>query len=211
MRSLVLAILLSSSLLILGCSGSGSDSASSRQGASRENPQQGQAPAENRDTARESADPEQIAVVKGLSFVLPEDWKSVAPSSNMRAFEAKHRGDETSTTLALFHFGEGGGGSPEANFQRWLGQIELEDPDDAAINSEEINNTVVKWLDVQGTLKANQMGGPEEAVPDARLIGIIVEGEGGPWFIKITGKNEVLEDLSNVLEREFLSTFKVVS
>jgi hypothetical protein len=34
--------------------------------------------------------------------------------------------------------------------------------------------------------------GSSEAVPDARLLGAVVEGPGGPWFFKATGPDSTL-------------------
>jgi hypothetical protein len=46
-----------------------------------------------------------------------------------------------------------------------------------------------------GTLMPSTMGaGPTEPQPDSRLIGAVVEGEGGPWFFKITGPSAAVLD-----------------
>ena len=44
----------------------------------------------------------------------------------------------------------------------------------------------VHTVDVPGTLKASRIGSfPSTDLPGYRLLGAIVEGEGGPWFLRL--------------------------
>ncbi|MGH6754281.1 MAG: hypothetical protein ACRERC_19255 [Candidatus Binatia bacterium] len=132
--------------------------------------------------------------VKGLSLVLPAGWQQVPPSSGMRAAQAVIPGPGGPAELALFHFGVGQGGDVEANLQRWLGQIEMAPGAAPKREAFESNGLRVTWIDASGTLKPGQMGmGPREAQPGSRLLGAVIEGAGGPWFIKVTGANATLE------------------
>jgi hypothetical protein len=57
----------------------------------------------------------------------------------------------------------------------------------------EANNYRITWVDVKGTLLPSTMGmGPSTPMPDARLLGAVVEGPGGPWFFKVTGPDSTL-------------------
>jgi len=51
----------------------------------------------------------------------------------------------------------------------------------------------ISWIEVRGTLLPSTMGsGPSTPQPGSRLLGAVVEGEGGPWFFKLTGPDATL-------------------
>lgn len=132
--------------------------------------------------------------VKGLHVVLPNGWTSVPPASSMRAAQAVIEGPGGPAELTVFHFGAGQGGDVEANIQRWLGQIV---PQAGTKPQREVfesgGGLRITWVDAEGTLQPGQMGmGPKEAQPGARLLGAVVEGDGGPWFFKATGSDLTL-------------------
>lgn len=129
-------------------------------------------------------------VAAGLRIRLPDAATLEAPASSMRALQASlpgaAPGDEA--TVALFFFGAGVGGDPEANIQRWVAQIEIPGgaaPERGTLQAAPLE---VRWVDASGTLLPSMMGaGPKEPVPDSRLLAAVVLGEGGPWFLKVTG------------------------
>jgi hypothetical protein len=128
----------------------------------------------------------------GLDFDLPAGWQSEPPSSDMRLAQATIPGPAGNGQLAVFFFGPGGGGTVEANIERWVGQMEVSG---AAPQPQvfEANGYRVTWIDVAGTLQPSTMGmGPSEPQPGARLLGAVVEGPGGPWFFKATGPDATL-------------------
>jgi len=121
-----------------------------------------------------------------IDFDLPAGWQSQPPSSSMRVAQAVIPGSGGSGDLAVFYFGPGGGGTVEANIERWIGQ--MESPGTPKPETFEANGYRVTWIEVRGTLKPSSMGtGPTTAQPDSRLLGAVVEGPGGPWFFKATG------------------------
>lgn len=128
-----------------------------------------------------------------LSFVLPAGWQQVPPSSSMRLAQAAIPGPDGGAEMGVFHFGAGQGGDVEANLQRWVGQV---DPDAGSAPQRETfenNGLRVTWVEVHGTLKPGQMGvGPTTAQPNSRLLGAVIEGDGGPWFFKATGPETAL-------------------
>lgn len=132
--------------------------------------------------------------VKGLRIELPAGWMSVPPASSMRAAQAIIAGPGGPAELAVFHFGAGQGGDIDANIQRWISQIT---PDPGTGPQRETFETTgglrVTWVDAEGTLQPGQMGmGPATAQPHSRLLGAVIEGEGGPWFFKATGPDLTL-------------------
>lgn len=132
--------------------------------------------------------------VKGLAVELPAGWTAVPPISPMRAAQAVIEGPGGPAELTVFHFGIGEGGDPEANIERWLGQIV---PEAGTTPKREVfegkGGIRVSWVDVEGTLRADRTGmGPRTPIAGSRLMGAVVEGEGGPWFFKVTGPDLTL-------------------
>jgi len=125
-----------------------------------------------------------------LDFDLPKGWEK-QPPSGIRIAQASIPGPGGPGDFAAFFFGPGGGGSVEANIDRWVGQVETSDhPKPETFQA---NGLKVTWVDAKGTLKASQMGpAPSASMSDARLYGAVVEGPGGPWFFKATGPDKTL-------------------
>jgi hypothetical protein len=123
-----------------------------------------------------------------LAFSLPPAWQQVPPSSGMRVAQASIPGPGGAAEMAVFHFGAGQGGDVEANLQRWINQVV---PDAGSVPQRESFDSGalrITRIDVAGTLKPGGMGmAPSAAQPHSRLLGAVIEGDGGPWFIKVTG------------------------
>jgi hypothetical protein len=122
-----------------------------------------------------------------LVFALPAAWVKEQPSSGMRLAQARIPGPAGAAELAIFYFGAGGGGTADANIERWVGQIDLPaaPPKRASFTTHGLG---VTWVDVAGTMKPSTVGmGPATAQPGSRLLGAVVEGPGGPWFVKAVG------------------------
>ncbi len=127
-----------------------------------------------------------------IEFDLPASWEKQPLSSNMRLAQAAIPGPGGPGDFAVFFFGPGGGGPPQANIDRWVGQMETTDQPKPEVF--ESGGMKVTWVDVKGTLKPGQMGmsNTTTAVSNARLYGAVVEGPGGPWFFKATGPDATL-------------------
>jgi len=126
-------------------------------------------------------------------FELPATWRREQPSSGMRLAQAVVPGEAGPGELAVFHFGAGQGGGVEANFERWLGQVEQAKGSSPERGDFAAGEFKVTWIDARGTLLPSNMGsGPATPQPGFRLLGAVVEGEGGPWFFKVTGPESTL-------------------
>jgi hypothetical protein len=94
--------------------------------------------------------------------------------------------------LIVYWFG-GGGGSVEANIERWLGQMQQPDgrpsKDLAARSTRTVNGLAVSLVDVSGTYVAETSPGSGERLnrPGYRLRAAVVQTPKGPYFIKLTG------------------------
>lgn len=127
-----------------------------------------------------------------LRFDLPAAWRREQPSSGMRLAQAvlpgSAPGEAGPGELAVFHFGAGKGGGVESNFERWLGQIEPPAGGKPERGDFSVAGFKISWIDARGTLLPSGMGsGPATPQAGYRLLGAVVEGEGGPWFFKVTG------------------------
>jgi len=128
-----------------------------------------------------------------LVFSLPAAWQQVPPNSSMRVAQATIPGPGGAAEMAVFHFGAGRGGDVEANLQRWMNQVEPDAGSTPERESFESGGLRITRIDIAGTLKPGGMGmAPSTAQPHARLLGAVIEGDGGPWFIKVTGADATL-------------------
>jgi hypothetical protein len=143
------------------------------------------------DTVADAAPAAAGAAAGSIEMDLPKGWEKQAPSTNMRIAQAAIPGPGGPGEFAVFFFGPGGGGSVQANIERWVGQVETSDHPKP--ETFEAGGMKVTWVDAKGTLKASQMGpAPSASMSDARLYGAVVEGPGGPWFFKATGPDKTL-------------------
>jgi hypothetical protein len=129
----------------------------------------------------------QAPAASGLVFQLPAGWVSEKPSSSMRLAQATVAGKGGPAQFGIFYFGPGGGGTPKANIERWVDQIDkpLAPPGGETFTTHGLQ---VTWVEVAGTMKPTTVGmGPSTAQPGYRLLGAVVEGPNGPWYLKITG------------------------
>jgi len=126
--------------------------------------------------------------VAHLSFTMPAGWQQAPPTSSMRAAQAVVPGAAGDAELVVYFFGTGQGGDIESNLQRWMNQV-IPGPDSAPHRETfDSNGLRVTWVDVAGTIKPGDMGmGPTTAQPNSRVLGAVIEGEHGPWFVKLTG------------------------
>lgn len=90
----------------------------------------------------------------------------------------------------VYFFGQGQGGSVEANLARWGSQFTVNgQPAPSKTGKKTIHGLNVTTMDATGTYAAT--GGmamtPQPPKADYRMLAAIVEGPGGNIFIKFTG------------------------
>lgn len=128
----------------------------------------------------------------GLRWTAPSGWKTESPQP-MRAATysvAPAPGDKAGGECGVYFFGAGQGGSVEANLDRWKGQFRGAGgkPPTATIAKRTSRGLTITTVDTSGDY--SRMGGPfaaGRAVAGYRLLGAIVEGQGGNVFVKFTG------------------------
>ena len=139
-----------------------------------------------------------------LIMQAPKEWKKVQPKARIVEFEFVARADakpgEEMARVTIM----GAGGSVEDNIVRWYGQFEQPDgkatKDKAKTDKFEVGAETVHWVDVSGTFKDTMGAGPFSGAKPVlrenyRMLGAIVVGKQGQYFIKLTGQNDVVEKL----------------
>jgi hypothetical protein len=144
-----------------------------------------------------------------IKLTVPETWKKKAKSSSQfRVAEIEipaAKDDKDNGELVVFYFGAGGAGGIDANVSRWIGQFEEEGRKvrSFAGKSEQGKYTLV---DLSGTY--NKPIGPpiqmkSEKKSDWRMIGVILETEQGPYFLKLDGPKKTI----TAIEADYRKSF----
>ena len=127
----------------------------------------------------------------GLRFAVPAAWTRVPASSEVRAAQwrlPRATGDAEDGEAILFFFGAGKGGGAAENLERWYGQFTPADgrpARDAAVTTQRTVHALrVTSVDLAGAYRATPLGAPK---PGFRLLAAVIEGPGGPWFLKVFG------------------------
>jgi hypothetical protein len=126
----------------------------------------------------------------GIHWTPPASWQAQGERP-MRAATYSvpaTAGDKEPGECAVYYFGQGQGGTVEANIQRWIGQLEGAEKN-AKTASRTIHGLTVHTVEASGNYTG--MGGPmaqsRTVKPDYRLLGAIVEAPEGSVFFKFTG------------------------
>jgi len=135
-----------------------------------------------------------------LRYKVPEGWQVERPNSNMRVAQyklPKADGDSADAELVLYYFGQGQGGSAQANIDRWLNQMQQPDgspsKEKAKIENLTVNSMPVTTVDVLGKYNGGMAspGATPSATPadmsNYRLRAAIIETPKGSYFVKLTG------------------------
>jgi hypothetical protein len=136
-----------------------------------------------------------------LRYKAPEGWTAEKPTSDMRVAQyklPKAEGDSEDALLVLYYFGQGQGGTPQANVDRWLNQMKQPDgqpsKERAKMETLTVNGLQVNTVDVTG----NYSGGmdPNSAPADSksiyRLRAAIIDTPKGSYFVKLTGPEKTV-------------------
>jgi len=131
-----------------------------------------------------------LAAPSRLAYEVPKDWKAVETSSSMRLAQWSYG---AKSEIVVFYFGEGQGGSIEANLDRWYGQFQQTNGgptrERAKVTKSKAGELTITRVDVEGTYAAPVRPGSAERhnEPGYRMIAAVVEGPSGPWFIRFLG------------------------
>jgi hypothetical protein len=147
-----------------------------------------------------------------IKWLVSPSWKVVREASSMRLATYQIRpapGDQESAECGVYYFGQGQGGSVEANVDRWIGQFQ-QAKNAAKVEKRTVNGLKVTTVDVSGSYTG--MGGPRAPEgppkPGYRLLGAIVEGPQGSVFFKFTGPAKTVAENQSIFER-MISSLKI--
>lgn len=142
----------------------------------------------------------------GLTFEVPEGWKSTRPGSQMRRAQIAipaAEGDKEDGECVLFAF-PGGAGTVDANIERWAGQFRSESgaPPKPAVKKAKGKNTDVTVVEIKGRYVAPVAPGNPETVnkPGFVLLGAIAETPDVSYFLKVTGPEKTMKAAAADLE-----------
>jgi gluconolactonase len=167
-------------------------------------------PASADDKADKAAATGKTKMVKagGLTLTVPEAWKEKEPSSNFRAaeIEVPAAGDDKSPgEFVVFNFGAGGGGGVQANVDRWIGQFDSEGRK-VKVWKGMASQGEYTLVELTGTYK-KPIGPPiqmkSKPVPGWRVLGVVLQAEGGPYFIKLDGPDKTINAAANDFRASF--------
>ncbi len=119
----------------------------------------------------------------GLTWTAPAGWtsKGTAP---MRA--ATYPVDDAE--CVVYFFGQGQGGSVQANIERWVGQFTVKGGHAMPKTGKRtVNGLEVTDLDISGTYAGMAGATPLDPKSDTRMLASIVENPGGNLYVKFTG------------------------
>jgi hypothetical protein len=102
-------------------------------------------------------------------------------------------GDPEAASLVVYYFGQGQGGSVDANLERWIGQIQAP-KDKARTETTSVKGMKVTLLDVAGTYAGGDMGGGSagQSKPNFRMRAGVIETPKGAYFIKLVGPEKTV-------------------
>jgi len=138
-----------------------------------------------------------------LSFRVPADWIQQTPASSMRKaqFEIPAKNDDKeAASLVVYYFGPNQGGSVEANLKRWEQQFEVPEGTSLAevkkVEESRPAGLNVTILELAGTYVAPLSArnpNVRHNKPNFRLFAAVVETVDGPFFFKIVGPAQTME------------------
>jgi hypothetical protein len=136
---------------------------------------------------------------------VPPSFVARAASSSMRLAEwSVPRTDGTSAEVIVYYFGEGQGGSAEANIARWSSQFTSTDggpvsPRVGTLDGTAFPTTIAEYEGAYA--RSVGMGSPATAEPDQALVAAVVETPRGNLFLQLFGdRPAVAEARSDFLE-----------
>jgi len=132
-------------------------------------------------------------IVHGQGWGVPEGWTLTATHSHPRIAQLRTKGG---LEILVFEFGHGGG-TIQANFQRWREQLQSVQDSVVVLDTA---NAVIRGI---GQWTGNYRGGNGSEAADGSVqtvVGAVVEGPEGRVFFKVVGKkNEVGMEVDRIV------------
>jgi hypothetical protein len=151
-----------------------------------EQPAAGAAPPEPESTST-------VASFAGLTGPKPATWQYRAPAatSTMRVAEYSVPGVEGADQAQIVVYQFPGGGSLDANVERWKSQFRNADGSEVVVTTESLEADGMKVTVAELAGEYRGMGKSEFA-PDQVLIASMIEGDGDPVFVQLVGPSKTV-------------------
>ncbi len=137
--------------------------------------------------------------VGSFTFVVPEGWSKVTPSSPMRNAQLEVARGQDKAEVTFFHFG-GGSGTAADNVARWFGQFPGSEAN-RKTETIEAGGTKITVATTEGTFSSGMPGGPTSPMPGYALCGAIIENPGGDVYVKMTGPAALVKASAEALKK----------
>jgi hypothetical protein len=146
-----------------------------------------------------AADPVEFTV-GGFVFARPETWGWIVPTSPMRKAQLSVPAQQgnVGADVTFFHFGQGQGGSVQANVDRWFKQFSDGHTD---AGTERVGKTTVTFVKADGTFSSGMPGGATTPLKNYAMRGAILQNPAGDVYIKMTGSRAVVESAEPAFEK----------
>lgn len=145
----------------------------------------------------------------GLAFEVPGGWVPGVTTSSMRVAEftlPRAAGDSEDVSVVVYFF-PGGGGTVQANLDRWIGQVAQTDgsSSSAAAKTTTMQSTAglkMTVVDLGGTYVAEVKPGSSEHFNKTgfHLRAAVVESPDGPYYVKVVGPRATVSKWDASLE-----------
>ena len=145
--------------------------------------------------------PRQASASGDVKFQPPAAWVSEPSTSSMRVAQyrlPRAEGDAEDASLIVYYFGQGQGGSAQANLDRWIGQMEQpgggSSKEKAKTDKMTVNGLDVTLLDVSGTYTAEMTpgSGSQQNKPGSRMRAAVIDTPKGAYFVKLVGPEKTI-------------------
>lgn len=157
-------------------------------------------------TRTADATPGDTLTLLDYTAVAPSSWEEREPSSGMRLAElvTDPEAGEEGPQVVVFYFGEGQGGSVEANIERWQSQFTAPgggpvEPRVEMIDDATFPTTVARFEGAYD--RGIGMGTGGEPEPDQALDAAVVETPSGNFFVQIFGPRDAVAEEREAFER----------
>jgi hypothetical protein len=148
-----------------------------------------------------------------FSMAVPAGWAENPSTSSMRAAQFTLPSPGGDAEVIVYHFGETGAGSVQANIDRWLGQFKQPDgkpsSEVAKIEKAQLAGQDASVVSVAGRYVAPATpGGTPQDKPDQALVAAIVPSPKGPYYFRLLGSKAAVAAHESAF-RQALSTLKL--
>lgn len=152
----------------------------------------------------------------GITFTPASEWTDFGASGMRQASYAfgPLEGETDSATVTVFYFGEGGGGTIQANLDRWVAQMELVEGADphTFVQKGEIaaDGMKVHLIKVDGSYNAGgMMSGASVKKDNYTMVGAVLEAPEGNIFFKLTGPSKTANAMGEAMVGMIEATKKI--